>query len=159
MQQDRFGRDLADEDIDSVPIFEDETGGVAPCNLTPHEIGVLGEKIARLYLEERGYRILHTNYRCPEGEADLVAFDEDASAVVLVEVKTRRASGASEGVFPEEAVGARKRHRYHRIAACYARAHGPVREIRFDVIAITITSDTTASLEHLIGAFDWEADE
>lgn len=37
------------------------------------DTGTLGEKLASDYLKKRGYRILETNYRCPEGEIDLIA--------------------------------------------------------------------------------------
>ena len=75
-------------------------------DLTPHEIGVLGEAIAASYLEDRGYEVLEHGYRCREGEADLIAYDYDSNEVVLVEVKSRRAR-PGEDVRPEEAVDGR----------------------------------------------------
>ncbi|MDY2777459.1 MAG: YraN family protein [Collinsella sp.] len=118
------------------------------------ELGDLGEKLAALYLEERGFEILQRNYRCREGEADLIAFDEAEDLIVLVEVKTRR-GGVGE-CFPEEAVDRNKRNRYRRIASCYLLEHFPVTALRFDVVAIAIESDSSAQIEHIIGAFDWE---
>ena len=47
----------------------------------------LGEAAAAEELERRGYRVLARNYRCREGEADLVA--DDGEDLVFVEVKTR----------------------------------------------------------------------
>lgn len=38
-------------------------------------IGTLGEELAACYLEGRGYEIIERNYRCPEGEADIIAHD------------------------------------------------------------------------------------
>lgn len=93
--------------------------------LTSHEVGVLGEIIASCYLEERGYDILERNYRCPEGEADLVAYDRVEEQVVLVEVKTRRARNVRSAaeLYPEEAVDDGKRCRYRRIASRYLTEH------------------------------------
>lgn len=126
-------------------------------DLTPRELGDMGEEIAALYLCERGYEIVERNYRCVEGEADIVAFDMDAEEVVLVEVKTRRARHIADAPYPEEAVDERKRRRYRRIASCYAMAHFPVPSIRFDVIAVTLAPGCEAGVEHLFGAFDWDA--
>ncbi len=39
------------------------------------ETGALGEELARDFLEKRGYRIIETNYRCPEGEIDIMAIE------------------------------------------------------------------------------------
>ena len=83
--------------------------------LSSKELGRLGESLACFYLEERGYRIMERNYRCREGEADIVAYDEADDSVVLVEVKTRRKAATSLELYPEEAVN-KKRRRYRRIA-------------------------------------------
>lgn len=123
------------------------------------QLGDLGESIAACYLMERGYDVLERNYRCHEGEADLIAYDPRADAIVLVEVKTRRVRSFDGEVYPEEAVDRRKRRRYRRIASCYVMEHYPVRSIRFDVIAITIYSERSAGVEHIHGAFDWDAGE
>ena len=47
----------------------------------------------------KGYRILERNFRCRQGEIDLVA--EDEQDLIFVEVKARR--GVSFGL-PEDAV-------------------------------------------------------
>ena len=41
------------------------------------DTGIYGEKLARDFLERKGYRILENNYRCPHGEIDIVASDKD----------------------------------------------------------------------------------
>lgn len=123
--------------------------------LTAHELGTLGELIAGSYLAERGWDLLEHNYRCPEGEADLIAYDPSADAVVLVEVKTRRVRSLS--VMPEEAVDERKRGRYRRIASCYVMDRFPIMKIRFDVVAIKFFHGELAELEHHFDVFMWEA--
>lgn len=138
-------------------------GAVDPCafdgslldSLSAKEMGAMGEELAASYLEEAGYTIVERNYRCPEGEADLIAFDPDEDAVVLVEVKTRRVRHADD-LYPEEAVDSRKERRYRRIACCYAAEHCPVPAIRFDVIGVTVAAGYIAGVDHVSGAFDWD---
>ena len=50
-------------------------------------LGRRGEELAADYLESQGMRIVDRNWRCPEGEIDIVALDGDA--LVIAEVKTR----------------------------------------------------------------------
>ena len=49
--------------------------------------GILGEKMAANFILSRGFRILHTNYRTPFGEIDIIA--ERDGYIVFLEVKTR----------------------------------------------------------------------
>ncbi|MDY4040608.1 MAG: YraN family protein [Collinsella sp.] len=130
---------------------------IDPADLSRHELGQLGEDIAAAHLIDIGLAVIERNYRCCEGEADIVAVDEDEGAVVLVEVKTRRAAGG-EGAFAEEAVDAAKRRRYRRIAAVYLMEHFPAPSIRFDVIAVTVPDHGPIEVHHVPGAFDWDAD-
>ena len=51
-------------------------------------IGAYGERLAARHLEEHGLRILARNWRCADGEVDLILRDGDD--VVFCEVKTRR---------------------------------------------------------------------
>ena len=125
--------------------------------MTSKEVGDIGESLAADYLFRHGFDIVEFNYRCPEGEADLIAFDPDTEQIVLVEVKTRRREERSDVVYPEEAVTPRKERRYRRIAAQYAMERFPVPAIRFDVVAVTLTPGCLASCEHIEGAFDWDA--
>jgi putative endonuclease len=59
--------------------------------LTPHQIGDLGEKIAAKYLQARGWKLLHRNFRAPKGgEVDLVfRGGPGLKLLIFVEVKTR----------------------------------------------------------------------
>ena len=60
------------------------------------KLGTWGEGLAGRFLQDKGYRILDTNYRCSYGEVDIVA--RDGEELVFVEVRTRRSSrfGAPE---------------------------------------------------------------
>jgi putative endonuclease len=101
--------------------------------MTRSPLGVLGEAAARQYLEANGYRVRACNWRCAEGEIDLVA--ETESTLVFVEVKTRR--GAGYGA-PQEAAGPRKARHLILAATRYVEDQ-QLSDIdwRVDVIAIT----------------------
>ncbi len=77
-------------------------------------LGALGERLAAAHLESKGYRILHRNWRCREGEVDLVA--ERDGCLVFVEVRTRR--GEAHGS-PEESVTAAKAARLLAVAEAF----------------------------------------
>ena len=97
-------------------------------------LGGAGERLAAAWLEERGYRVLARNWRCPYGELDLVA--EHEGELVFVEVKTRR--GDRLGA-PEEAVTAAKRRHLIASAAAYLDAADSAGcPYRIDVIAVDL---------------------
>jgi putative endonuclease len=75
---------------------------------------ILGEKLAKDFLERRGYRIVETNYRCPEGEIDIVAEHKDC--LVFVEVRTRK---KLEFGSPEESITSAKKERIKAAAYHY----------------------------------------
>jgi putative endonuclease len=98
------------------------------------ETGILGEKLAKDYLKKRGYRIRESNYRCPEGEVDIIA--EHGDYLVFVEVKTRR---SLEFGSPEESITAEKRQRLRAVAAHYQQTHDKLPQLwRIDVVAIEL---------------------
>jgi putative endonuclease len=108
-------------------------------------LGDLGESIAADFLLASGYSILDRNWRCPDGEIDIVALD--GSAVVVCEVKTRRSTGFGS---PLEAVTPEKSARLYRLAAAWRRAHGVrARPMRLDLIGIVLPTDGPPRVEHL----------
>src|ERR1700761_2233127 len=82
-------------------------------------LGQHGEQLAAQHLEENGFRVLDRNYRCAEGELDIVAAEH--RTLVAVEVKTR--SGLRYGT-PLEAVTPQKRRRLRRLAVHWVVSHG-----------------------------------
>ncbi len=98
-------------------------------------LGDSGERVAGLYLEEHGCRILAHNVRTREGEIDLIA--EDADGLAFVEVKTRR--GTAYGS-PEEAVTPRKQLQLVRLADAFMAQEEVFagRTWRIDVVAIEL---------------------
>lgn len=119
------------------------------CTLSKKELGRKGERAAVRFLKNRGFEILETNWVCFAGEADIIALD--GSTLCFVEVKTR--TGVQKG-FPSEAVNAKKRDRYEKIAACYLQTyHKTELYVRFDVISILVLSDNHAFLRLHTNAF------
>lgn len=100
--------------------------------------GIEGERLALEYLRNKGFRLLSQNYRFERGEIDLVM--EDRSELVFVEVKTRRSLKYGE---PEQAVSVKKQNQMKKVAEGYLQDHDiETRSWRFDVVAISITTDT-----------------
>ncbi|HEY3009870.1 MAG TPA: YraN family protein [Micromonosporaceae bacterium] len=112
-------------------------------------VGAYGERRAVEFLVGAGMVLLDRNWRCPDGEIDIVARDGDT--LVFCEVKTRR--GDAYGT-PAEAVVATKARRLRRLAAQWMADH-PVRpiEVRFDVVSVRPQRRGAARVEHLKGAF------
>ena len=110
-------------------------------------LGREGEQAAADYLGRAGFRVLDRNWRCAEGEIDIVAVERHA--LVVCEVKTR--SGTRYGP-PLEAVTRAKRRRLRRLAACWLNAHG-VRadQVRIDVLGLLREGTCGFTIEHIRG--------
>lgn len=95
-------------------------------------LGALGERLARQYLEARGYRIVEVNHRSRAGEIDLIALE--GGELVFVEVRTRR--GEAHGTPAESVVGA-KAERLAALAEAYAAEHPELpSDLRVDVVSV-----------------------
>ena len=101
--------------------------------MNKRQVGSNKENIIRRYMEEKGYTILEMNFRCRQGEVDIIAKNDEY--LVFVEVKYR--SDVSNG-FPEEAVDKRKQKRICQAARYYMYIHNlnEYTPIRFDVAGI-----------------------
>ncbi len=60
------------------------------------DTGRRGEELARDFLKKRGFRILEANYRCPEGEIDIISRHKDCLVFTEVRTKTSRQFGSLE---------------------------------------------------------------
>lgn len=112
-------------------------------------LGALGERLAAYHLEAKGYRILAHNYRCREGEIDIIA--EKDGCLAFVEVRTRH--GHAMGT-PQESVTAAKQARLVAVAQSYCQEHGLLAaNQRIDVIAVELSpTGHLLRLEHIEGA-------
>ena len=52
-------------------------------------LGKFGENKACNYLEKTNYKIIERNFRCRQGEIDIIAKDLSKNELVFIEVKTR----------------------------------------------------------------------
>ncbi|WP_371499452.1 YraN family protein [Kitasatospora sp. NBC_00374] len=84
-------------------------------------LGRYGEEVAARWLVQGGLRILERNWRCAEGELDIVALDGDTLAVC--EVKTRSERGFQQ---PTQAIDQTKAQRLHRLAERWLDERWPV---------------------------------
>lgn len=112
-------------------------------------LGRRGEELAARHLAALGLTIVERNWRCSQGEIDIVALD--AGEVVFVEVKTR--SSVAFG-HPLEAITPAKLARLRRLAAAWCGAHpGSHDRIRIDVIAVIAPFRGEVQVEHLKRVF------
>ena len=93
-------------------------------------LGKLGEQLAEDYLKERGYTILHRNWRHAPYEIDVIAVKN--SKLHFVEVKTR----ASKTSLPEENVTHKKIRSLFAAADEFLFQHKEYLHIQFDILSI-----------------------
>jgi putative endonuclease len=112
-----------------------------------NETGKKGEEIAAKFLEQKGYRILETNWRSGRHEVDIIAKDGDF--LVIAEVKTRHSAGIAE---PEVAVTREKQRALVQAANSYVLRKNLDSEVRFDIVSILLEKDGE-KVNHIIDAF------
>jgi putative endonuclease len=95
-------------------------------------LGRTGEDLAAHAYERDGYEVLERNFRCGQGEIDLVL--RRATTVVFCEVKTRSTDFFGD---PAEAVKPAKQARLRRLAAVWLKKNPVERSnLRFDVVSV-----------------------
>jgi len=119
---------------------------MAPGKAKTHnkETGGLGEEVACIYLERRGFTVVDRNYTKPWGEIDIVA--EKDGIVHFIEVKA-----VSRGTFddgsresdyrPEELATRAKLHKVSRTATLYMESKRDEREYQVDVIGVLLDQE------------------
>jgi putative endonuclease len=112
-------------------------------------LGRQGEEAAARYLTARlGWTILERNWRCPEGELDIIAYN--GRRHIVCEVKTR--ATALFGT-PFDAITPAKAARLRRLANRWAAEHGiRAATVQIDVIALTSSRSAARGgfdLDHL----------
>jgi putative endonuclease len=112
-------------------------------------VGRYGEEVAERHLLAAGLRVLERNWRCAEGEIDILAVEGET--LVVCEVKTRSGLGYGD---PAEAVGPDKSARLRRLALRWmAGQEIGWRELRFDVVTVLRRPRGGPLVRHLRGAF------
>ena len=112
-------------------------------------LGRRGEDLAATFLAAAGYLVIDRNWRCSQGEIDIVAVD--GADTVFVEVKTR--SSVAFG-HPFEAITPQKLARIRRLAAAWCAVNpGDHRSIRIDAISVIAPSEGSPQIDHLTRVF------
>ncbi|GAA4947983.1 YraN family protein [Actinoplanes utahensis] len=112
-------------------------------------VGAYGERLAARHLEERGLVLLQRNWRCADGEIDLILRDGDD--VVFCEVKTRRTAAFGP---PAASIDHRKVRRLRHLASRWLTESGvPAARVRFDVVEVLPQPRGRAHVSHIRDAF------
>jgi putative endonuclease len=113
-------------------------------------LGDAGEELVARWYADAGYRVLDRNWRCREGELDVVVARE--GVLVFCEVKTRRTTAF--GV-PAEAVTLSKQRRLRTLAMRWLDEHpgARARTLRFDVASVLAARDAPPVIEVIEAAF------
>jgi putative endonuclease len=94
-------------------------------------IGAEGEALARIFFEEKGFDILHTNWRHRHQEIDIIA--SKAQVLHIIEVKTQT---SASGGMPEESVTRKKLLNLMKAAEAYMLVDPRWTVVQFDILAI-----------------------
>ena len=110
-------------------------------------LGAYGEALAARHLVGQGMVLLDRNWRCPQGEIDLVL--REGRTLVVCEVKTR--SSAAFGS-PLEAVTEQKAARLRRLAARWLADHDlRPPDVRIDLVGVLAPAQGPAQVDHVRG--------
>ena len=109
--------------------------------------GKEGETAAADFLTEKGYSILHRNWRCGKKELDIVA--KYNNELIVVEVKSRKDIRFGN---PEEAVNDRKIRHIIASTDAYLRKFAIDLPVRFDIITV-VGQEAPFQIEHIADAF------
>ena len=118
---------------------------------TADALGRRGERAAARWLRREGLSILARRLRTRGGEIDLLA--RDGSTLVLVEVKSTRATPSDGAVRRDPAVRVDhvKRRRLSTALRALLDSVGPARPHRIDVVTVLFDGRRT-TVRHLVGA-------
>ncbi|MEK4243529.1 YraN family protein [Janibacter indicus] len=104
---------------------------------TRASVGADGEDFAVTFLTRQGMQLLDRNWRCSEGEIDLVMRDGDV--VVVCEVKTRRSRAFGD---PVHAITRAKLARLRRLAGRWLAEHRvDAPGVRLDFVGLVRDAD------------------
>jgi len=94
-------------------------------------LGAAGENAVVAWYAAAGYEVLDRNWRCRDGELDLVVARDHV--IVFCEVKTRRSDAFGA---PVEAVTVSKQRRLRTLALRWLADSGQGGDLRFDVASV-----------------------
>ena len=106
------------------------------------------EKACSDYLGKQGLKLVEQNFRCRQGEIDLIMLDK--SMLVFVEVRLRNNNTFGGGL---ESVTPAKQNRLRRTAELYLQQNVRYKNARFDVVSMTKNNQTNDNSQQY--SFDW----
>lgn len=115
-------------------------------------LGRWGEQKAAEYLEKKGYSILGMNYKCRQGEIDVIA--QNRQYIVFCEVKLRKSDKYAPA---RDFVTKSKQERLRTTAAIWLGQNETKRQPRFDVVEIYAPegiNEKNYTLNHIENAFE-----
>ncbi len=101
--------------------------------------GKKGEEDAAAYLQQKGFEILHRNWRHSYYEIDIIALKNGVLHFVEVKLRTSNNFG-----LPEDAVDKRKFRRLLNAADEFLHRHPQYRHVQYDIVAISISPNGVA---------------
>ncbi|MBL7739299.1 MAG: YraN family protein [Chitinophagaceae bacterium] len=101
-----------------------------------NEFGTAGEDMAVKWLKEKGYAILHRNWRYKQYEIDIIARKD--KFLHIIEVKSRHYSPFGH---PEDSVGKKKFKNLQRATDEYLQLNPGHKWIQYNILAITLFKD------------------
>lgn len=114
-----------------------------------NDFGKLAEKLAKSYLQDKGYKIKDSNFRYQKAEIDIIASYN--SQIIMVEVKARASDAFLE---PHEAVNRKKIRLIVTAADEYMKKNNLQDEVRFDIISVLPDSSGKLEIMHIESAFE-----
>jgi len=97
------------------------------------DFGKKGEELATDWLVEKGYEILHRNWRYGRYEVDIIACRKDIYHFIEVKADQTGVYG-----YPEERVGKKKIRHLMKAASAWLYQHAGPKRVQYDVLAISI---------------------
>lgn len=104
-----------------------------------NDTGILGEEMAARYLTEKGFSILHQNWRHGHWEVDVIASRNNI--LHFIEVKTRRTQKFG---YPEDDVTKKKLENLINASDEFIFLNPQWKLIQFDILSITILKNQPA---------------
>lgn len=108
-----------------------------------NSLGIRGEKIAIKMFQDKGYKILETNWRFSKAEIDIIATIGDILVIAEVKTRTNQVYGN-----PEEFVTMAKQKLLIKAANAFIEEQNSDSETRFDVVGITINNNDHEIIHH-----------
>src|SRR5688572_4829714 len=99
-------------------------------------LGKSGEEMAAAFLQSKGFRILHRNWRHSHYEIDIIAESNGILHIVEVKIRSSRKYG-----YPEENVKHKKFRSLLQAADEFLFHHPEYRHVQYDIVAISLCID------------------